>query len=1417
MNSYVSVEEEDVQCDDLDSLVLNASSIFGTGLLSKCVDSGDLVINKEELDEPSVETGTDFVCVTGSDLGTNIVETRSKAKQKHLKRSKETNIFQYPKVHPEFEVDGKLISLDVGESYENLSSLDIECLPFETVLMNYPGQVDYFDLNDKLLNISGSPNLFDSDQDSESFDGFTEDSNSSFEGFNDCKPSSETSLNYKSTKKTKRVKSSKLAHSSEEQKSGINLDLNCKPETLSESVHKGVISPVFGDHRVTSLVSRTEDFTCQTKSDSTFSRSSPLSRPISIGDNKLPKNNQNYSKSITSSFCNSTVTKFKEKTNESGTMQQKSKKERLKSQSPNNIHKRKDTSTDTSGEPILNYEDIFSDESDLDVTFEGFQENFESLSLEVKKEVDESNDIEEFIGLNCNKIGCTVSWLESKQAKNPPQLVNNGIVFELSEFAKKIAWESDYVAEWICRLMGYLDIMVSNEDMRKINIVLKRRKALSVNFAGKCLTLKSKLATFDAESFTLPSIENVEAKKIINNPMPVLKNNINEPFNEKTCDKASKNKDINKAKSNLNEKVPNDNVLSNSENEKELQLSENDIQKEAINYKDLDKEECTEREDHSDIDSLFEISELEISDKDISDCESNLSENSNIKVSLESRISGRVRKPTAKAQESYSIKYFGSSTPPQNISPIRSMQNSSPMKPKILHPIFHDNGKDIGPHCKMAHIDIKLLNSSMEASFPITKGVVYELYHFFRERKASLTSLVHTLYRLKNIPFDKSQIIATMAKIHEMVKVMWKENIDKDNNMPYEEVNLLNFENFEGIKAQPSIKTTAVKQKAAEITPEPLSKKRKYSLSIESLSGKEYDSNSESSESLKENSNKSFDLNSTKGFEGKITRGDIVYLYTKWLKKKMEGHSNVFVTDLSKDVEELIIERKVECIRIPVGTLMSSSVKLFEEFRKLSKVNMLDAKTYLLEDWIDDIKCILNSTGKKTEGNQDLNINRISNANFKNKLSKSECLPKENISTSKEENITEPELLLSTKKSVISCVSDDYEVEKIVGYRIVKMGEQSITEYRIRWLGFSSKDDSWINEADLNCPEILTKFWDALNKQRALKNKTDSLTTENSISHSVNDDLIKSQKISFDPSPPMIGEPANLPPLCSGSSIIPVVQNNTVPEVNQSINSVTIGQENISPFFGKQNKSSQSFFNIMINGLKPDLVDYQHEEESSFLKRVKITKGEVLILYDDWRLQNQKHELTGGNKKIDVNILISKVKDLVASKKVRNFNPSSIIDACYRMSLMRAKLKDSNKIQEYLSGDFMELMQMSQKHQEFVRSENAEKLKKIKQSKSNGLNENEKLNSKINNINNLERESLIIARYLDSNKNKNIEKDLESNILVLKKKLSKEQIEEKVIENIRKENPSVIKELEAYGVVENTLNEILNIATKIKI
>lgn len=69
-------------------------------------------------------------------------------------------------------------------------------------------------------------------------------------------------------------------------------------------------------------------------------------------------------------------------------------------------------------------------------------------------------------------------------------------------------------------------------------------------------------------------------------------------------------------------------------------------------------------------------------------------------------------------------------------------------------------------------------------------------------------------------------------------------------------------------------------------------------------------------------------------------------------------------------------------------------------------------------------------------------------------------------------------LLTKYKKQMKRKEKDVYTVQKIVDHRRLK----GVVHYRVRWENYSSKDDTWQPRETLNCPELLKKYHDELNK-----------------------------------------------------------------------------------------------------------------------------------------------------------------------------------------------------------------------------------------------------------------------------------------------------------------------------------------------
>lgn len=57
----------------------------------------------------------------------------------------------------------------------------------------------------------------------------------------------------------------------------------------------------------------------------------------------------------------------------------------------------------------------------------------------------------------------------------------------------------------------------------------------------------------------------------------------------------------------------------------------------------------------------------------------------------------------------------------------------------------------------------------------------------------------------------------------------------------------------------------------------------------------------------------------------------------------------------------------------------------------------------------------------------------------------------------------------------------EFEVEKIIEVRFKKNGTK---EFLIRWKGFSPADDTWEPEKNLNCPELIAKFMQKVEKAK---------------------------------------------------------------------------------------------------------------------------------------------------------------------------------------------------------------------------------------------------------------------------------------------------------------------------------------------
>lgn len=508
----------------------------------------------------------------------------------------------------------------------------------------------------------------------------------------------------------------------------------------------------------------------------------------------------------------------------------------------------------------------------------------------------------------------------------------------------------------------------------------------------------------------------------------------------------------------------------------------------------------------------------------------------------------------------------------------------------------------------------------------------------------------------------------------------------------------------------------------------------------------------------------------TRGREGSITRGDIVYLYTQWLRNKMAVGSNVFVTDLLKDVEQLMADRKVQSIRIPAGTLMSSSVRLHDEYKQMLTVSKEDAMLYLEEDWLEDIqylvsisrpsrrstmegdnggnslektdveesfthqekfsdsdysekslviddsvmsddsstvgenakvldkrslelddsKCDVNVTEKRLsvgkiaphpDPRSRLRVTREASGNNRKEMLKNhmESVGKRSnkkrlgISHSLEEydleDFTEVQTEECPQKQEGKYVTrsnrnashntevkadriyteEDYDVEKIVDYQEVynkKRGKH--LKYLVRWLGFGAEEDCWVDEADLECPEILDEFWKTARRKK----------WRNSIKKN---------------------------PLRNN------LQNHELPEVLENFQTK---DSTASALEGSDKENSGNIIEAMTQHAS---LERCSKSKPSKEAEGSVTRREVLDLYDNWRQENQNVLMAGGSNTVNLEILVSRATDLMTSRKIKHFHPDSLLNACFMMTLMRARLKTEKALRIFLDSNCSEVLETSHK------------------------------------------------------------------------------------------------------------------------
>ncbi|KAK3851452.1 hypothetical protein Pcinc_041902 [Petrolisthes cinctipes] len=64
----------------------------------------------------------------------------------------------------------------------------------------------------------------------------------------------------------------------------------------------------------------------------------------------------------------------------------------------------------------------------------------------------------------------------------------------------------------------------------------------------------------------------------------------------------------------------------------------------------------------------------------------------------------------------------------------------------------------------------------------------------------------------------------------------------------------------------------------------------------------------------------------------------------------------------------------------------------------------------------------------------------------------------------------------------------NFEVDQIVDMEVQKRSRKCPVKFRVRWVGFNEKDDTWLPAAELNCDELVNEFLEISGRTSEFKN-----------------------------------------------------------------------------------------------------------------------------------------------------------------------------------------------------------------------------------------------------------------------------------------------------------------------------------------
>lgn len=63
---------------------------------------------------------------------------------------------------------------------------------------------------------------------------------------------------------------------------------------------------------------------------------------------------------------------------------------------------------------------------------------------------------------------------------------------------------------------------------------------------------------------------------------------------------------------------------------------------------------------------------------------------------------------------------------------------------------------------------------------------------------------------------------------------------------------------------------------------------------------------------------------------------------------------------------------------------------------------------------------------------------------------------------------------------------DEYEVEKVLDSRI----EGGVRQYLLKWKGYPMSENTWEDESNMSCDDLVKEYWSRVNKAKAAKSKS---------------------------------------------------------------------------------------------------------------------------------------------------------------------------------------------------------------------------------------------------------------------------------------------------------------------------------------